>query len=73
MAKWHAYHFMLLQLYVEERNQFLHHIVAREKTWVLHYILTNKHSSVDWKHISLPISKKFFVTPSAGKVLTLVL
>jgi hypothetical protein len=46
--------------------------VTGDESWVQHYQPESKRASVQWKHHSSPSTKKFNVTPSAGKVMLIV-
>jgi hypothetical protein len=47
-------------------------IVTGDESWVNHYQPESKHASMQWKHPISPSTKKYKVTPSAGKVLLTV-
>jgi hypothetical protein len=51
----------------------LNRIVAGDESWAHHYQLEPKRASLPWKHPSSPSSKRFVVTPSAGKFMLTVL
>jgi hypothetical protein len=51
-------------------NDFLLRLVTMDKTWLYHYDLETKQQSIEWRHSSSPLPKKFRVQKSAGKVLT---
>jgi hypothetical protein len=53
-----------LAYYCEEGDNFLQQIV----TWVLHYQPEIKQKSMQWKHPSSPVAKKFETQPLAGKL-----
>ncbi|GFR06800.1 histone-lysine N-methyltransferase SETMAR [Trichonephila clavata] len=58
--------------YHEDGNDFLFRIVTGDETWVHHFTTESKAASMEWKHPSSPVRKKFKTTPSAGKVLLTV-
>ncbi|GFQ91483.1 histone-lysine N-methyltransferase SETMAR [Trichonephila clavata] len=58
--------------YHEDGNDFLFRIVTGDETWVHHFTPESKAASMEWKHPSSPVRKKFKTTPSAGKVLLTV-
>jgi hypothetical protein len=43
--------------------------VTGDETWMHHYQPESNRASMQWKHPSSPSTKKFNVTPSAGKVM----
>ena len=47
-------------------------IVTGDEMWVHHFTPESKAASMEWKHLSSPVRKKFKTTPSAGKVLLTV-
>jgi hypothetical protein len=62
-----------LLLYADEGEDTLNRIVTGDASWVHHYQPESKRASVQWKHPSSPRStKKFKVTPSAGKIVLTV-
>lgn len=61
-----------LVCYHEDGNDFLFRIVTGDETWVHHFTPESKAASMEWKHPSSPVRKKFKRTPSAGKVLLTV-
>ena len=58
--------------YREEGDNFLQQIVAVDETWVHHYEPESKWQSMQWKHPSSPVAKKFKMQPSAGKLMLTV-
>ncbi len=58
--------------YHRDGNEFLYRIVTGDETWVHHFTPELKAASMEWKHPSSPVRKKFKTTPSAGKVLLTV-
>jgi hypothetical protein len=65
LSLWH------LLRYADEGEDVLNRIVTHtgDKSWVHHYQPESKHASVQWKHPSSPSTRKFKVTPSAGRVM----
>ncbi|GIX93649.1 histone-lysine N-methyltransferase SETMAR [Caerostris darwini] len=59
-----------LQRYHSDGRHFIDHIVTGDKTWLHHFVPTSK--KVEWKHPGSPATKKFKVTPSAGKVMATI-
>jgi hypothetical protein len=57
----------LLQ-YADEGEDILNRTVTEEESWVRHYQPKPKHVSMQWKHASSLSTKKFKVTPQAGKL-----
>jgi hypothetical protein len=53
-------------------HNMLNRIVIGDESWVHHYQPKSEHVSMQWKHPSSPSTKKFKVTPSAGKVMLTV-
>ncbi|GFY64392.1 hypothetical protein TNIN_170711 [Trichonephila inaurata madagascariensis] len=53
--------------YQEDGNNFLFQIETRDESWVFHFTLEAKITSMEWKNPSLSVRKKFKTTPSAGK------
>ncbi|GFR22846.1 histone-lysine N-methyltransferase SETMAR [Trichonephila clavata] len=53
--------------YHEDGNDFLFRIVTGDETWVHHFTLESKAASMEWKHPSSPVRKKFKTIPSAEK------
>jgi hypothetical protein len=58
--------------YVNQREDTLNRIVTGDESWVQHYQPESKRASVQGKHPSSLSTKKFNVTPSAGKVMLTV-
>ncbi|GFQ85568.1 histone-lysine N-methyltransferase SETMAR [Trichonephila clavata] len=52
--------------YHEDGNDFLFRIVTGDDTWVHHFTPESKAASMEWKHPSSPVRKKFKTTPSAA-------
>jgi len=50
-------------------NDFLLRLVTMDEIWLYHYDLETKQQSIEWRHSSSPLPKKFRVQKSAGKVL----
>ena len=61
-----------LQPYQEQGDDLLSRIVTGDESWVHHYKPETKHASMQWKHPTSPVHKKFKVIPSAGKVMLTV-
>jgi histone-lysine N-methyltransferase SETMAR len=55
--------------YAGEGKDMLNRIVTDDESWVYHYQPESKHVSMQRKHPNSPSTKKFKVTPSAGKVM----
>ena len=55
-----------LARYREEGDNFLQQIVTGDETWIHHYEPESTRQSVEWKHPSFPVAKKFKMQPSAG-------
>jgi hypothetical protein len=55
--------------YCEEGDNFLQRIVTGDEIWVYHYQPETKRWSMQWKHPSSPIVKKFKTQPLAGKLM----
>jgi len=53
----------------EEDPSILERIVTSDKTWVHHYDPESKRQSMEWRHPSFPMQKKFKRQPSAKKVM----
>ncbi|GFR08028.1 histone-lysine N-methyltransferase SETMAR [Trichonephila clavata] len=51
--------------YHEDGSDFLFRIVTGDETWVHHFKPESKAASMEWKHPSSPVRKKFKTTPSA--------
>ena len=51
---------------------FLQQIVTGDETWIHHYEPESKRQSMQWKHPSSPVAKKFKTQPSAGKLMLTV-
>jgi hypothetical protein len=60
-----------LQQYCEE-VAFLQWTVTRDETRVHHHEPAHKCQSMEWKHTSLPRTKKLKNVPSAGKVMLML-
>ncbi|GFR34070.1 histone-lysine N-methyltransferase SETMAR [Trichonephila clavata] len=58
--------------YHGDGNDFPFRIVTGDETWLHHFTPESKASSMEWRHPSSPVRKKFKTTPSAGKVLLTV-
>ncbi|GFR19324.1 histone-lysine N-methyltransferase SETMAR [Trichonephila clavata] len=52
--------------YHEDGNDFLFRIVTGDEMWVHHFTPESKAASMEWKHPSSPVRKKFKTTPSAA-------
>ncbi|CAK9816246.1 Histone-lysine N-methyltransferase SETMAR [Anthophora plagiata] len=52
-----------------EGDAFFERIVTSDEVWIHHYDPETKRQSMEWKHTSSPVRKKFKVQPSAGKVM----
>ena len=48
-----------LRRYRKEGDAFLLRIVTTDETWVFHYEPESKRRSMEWKHVSSPVKKKF--------------
>ena len=48
-----------LRRYRKEGDAFLSRIVTTDETWVFHYEPESKRRSMEWKHVSSPVKKKF--------------
>ena len=48
-----------LRRYRKEGDAFLLRIVTTDETWVFHYQPESKRRSMEWKHVSSPVKKKF--------------
>ena len=59
----------LLNRYNNEGEAFLSRIVTEDESWVRHYSPETKRQSLEWKHPSSPVKKKFKSQLSAGKVM----
>jgi hypothetical protein len=58
--------------YPDDGEDMLNRIITGDESWVHHYQPESKRASMHWKHSSSPSTKKFKVTPSAGKVRIIV-
>jgi histone-lysine N-methyltransferase SETMAR len=54
--------------YYKEGDNFLQWIITDDNTWIHHYQSETKKKSMQWKHLSSPVVKKFKTQPSAGKL-----
>ena len=59
----------LLNRYNNEGEAFLSRIVTGDESWVHHYSPETKRQSLEWKHPSSPVKKKFKSQLSSGKVM----
>jgi len=55
-----------------EGDNFLQQIVIGDETWIHHYEPESKRQSMQWKHASSPVAKKFKMQLSAGKLMLTV-
>jgi hypothetical protein len=55
--------------YCEEGDNFLQMIITGDETWVHHYQPATNWRSLQWKHPSSPVAKKFQTQPLAGKLM----
>jgi hypothetical protein len=55
--------------YADEGEDMLNRIITGDESWVHHCQPESMRASLQWKHPSLPSSKKFKVMPSGGKVM----
>ena len=53
-------------------DAFLSRIVTTDETWVFHYEPESKRRSMEWKHVSSPVKKKFKSQKSLRKVMLTV-
>ena len=60
---------MLLNHYNNKGEEFLSGMVIKDELWVYHYSPETKRQSLEWKHLSFPVKKKFKSQLSAGKVM----
>ena len=58
-----------LARYREVGDNFLQQIVTGDETWIYHYEPESKRQSLQWKHPSSPVAKKFKTQPSTGKLI----
>ena len=58
--------------YCHSDKTFLQRIVTRDETWVYHFKPESKRASMEWRHPTSPLSKKFKSQQSAGKVIVTV-
>ena len=58
-----------MKRYNNEGEAFLSRIVTGDESWVHHYSPETKRQSLEWKHPSSPVKKKFKSQLSAGKVM----
>ena len=58
--------------YRKEGDAFLSRIVTTDETWVFHYEPESKRRSMEWKHVSSPVKKKFKSQKSLRKVMLTV-
>ena len=58
--------------YREEGDNFLQQIVTGDETWIHHYEPESKRQSMQWKHPSSSVAKKFKTQSSAGKLMLTV-
>ncbi|GFQ77798.1 histone-lysine N-methyltransferase SETMAR [Trichonephila clavata] len=61
-----------LQRHHPDGQHFIDHIVTRDKTWLYHFVSTSKEANMEKKHPRSPMTKKFKVTSSAGKVVATI-
>ena len=59
----------MLNRYNNEGENFLRRIVTGDEIWVYHYEPESKRQSLEWKHPGSPVTKKFKIQASAGKVM----
>jgi hypothetical protein len=59
--------------YHEEGDNFLQRIITGDETWVHHYQPETKQKSMQWKHPSSPVAKKFKTQTSADKLMLTIL
>lgn len=62
----------LKERYEREGELFLNKILTCDETWVHHFEPESKRQSMEWKHTSSPVKKKFKTQASAGKVMLTV-
>jgi len=55
--------------YSEEGENFLNHVVTRNKAWVSHEAPESKQQSMEWRRTSSPTKTKFKQTTSTRKVM----
>jgi hypothetical protein len=52
-----------------EDPSILERIVTDDETWIHHYKPESKRQSMEWKHLSSPVHKKFKQQPSCKKLM----
>jgi hypothetical protein len=57
----------------KKSDNFLQWSVTYDETWVQHYKIKTKQKSVQWKHLSYPVAKKFKMKPSDSKLMLIIL
>ncbi|XKL62446.1 hypothetical protein PGB90_002279 [Kerria lacca] len=57
-----------LTLY-QQNPSTIQRILNGDETWIHHMSITTKQESTEWNHYDSPATKKFKVTPSAGKMM----
>jgi hypothetical protein len=62
----------LLQHYCNEGDNFLNHITTGHGSWINHHKPQSKSQSMQLEHPSSPVSHKFKIQPSAGKLMLTV-
>jgi hypothetical protein len=67
--KWQDSALTFLTRYSEQGDHFLSHTATGVETRVSHVTLESKHQSMEWRHTSLPIKKKFKQTISTRKIM----
>jgi hypothetical protein len=58
--------------YADEGEEMLNGIVTGDESRVHHCQPESKRASMQWEHSSSPSTKKFKITPSAGKIMLIV-
>jgi histone-lysine N-methyltransferase SETMAR len=61
----------LLSRYEADGESFLSRIVTGDEIWIHHFEPETKRQSVEWRHPTSPLRKKFKVTLQQGKSLPL--
>jgi hypothetical protein len=70
--KWQASALTFLTRYSEQGDDFLNRTVTGDETWVSHVTPESKQQSIEWRHTSSPIKKKFKQTISTRKIMCTV-
>ena len=55
-----------------DQDKLVRHTATGNESWTHHWDPENKQESMQWKHASFPLPRKFKTQPSAGKIMATI-